>query len=162
VLQKFLYFRYYTIILMSMRKISVNLTDELFNKLNEEAKRLGITFTEVILKALSFYFDANLGKNISSDMDLAVRKLIRDSRNWLDEFDFNKFIQLAKERGLEGSKVWNEETLSIIKPHIEKMTSGWFAPSMDEIIKTFSRELCIDEKKLENFLLPKKGKKKRE
>jgi NRPS condensation-like uncharacterized protein len=144
---------------MGVRKVSLNLPEELFNKLDEEAKRLGITFTDAVINAITLYFNANLGKNISSDMDLAVRKLIRDSRNWLDEFDFNRFIQLAKERGLEGSKVWNEETLSIIKPYIEKMTSGWFAPSMDKIIETLSMELCVDKDKLRKVLLPKKHKK---
>jgi len=144
---------------MGVRKVSLNLPEELFNKLDEEAKRLGITFTDAVINAITLYFNANLGKNISSDMDLAVRKLIRDSRNWLDEFDFNRFIQLAKERGLEGSKVWNEETLSIIKPYIEKMTSGWFAPSMDKIIETLSMELCVDKDRLRKVLLPKKHKK---
>jgi NRPS condensation-like uncharacterized protein len=144
---------------MGVRKVSLNLPEELFNKLDEEAKRLGITFTDAVINAITLYFNANLGKNISSDMDLAVRKLIRDSRNWLDEFDFNRFIQLAKERGLEGSKVWNEETLSILKPYIEKMTSGWFAPSMDKIIETLSMELCVDKDKLRKVLLPKKHKK---
>jgi len=144
---------------MATRKISLNISEELFKKVEEEAKRLDITLTDVIVKALSFYFDASLGKSISSDMDLAVRKLIRDSRNWLDNFDFNRFIQLAKERGLEGSKVWTDETLSIIKPHIEKIASGWFAPSMKQIIETLSLELCIDKKKLENILLGKKHKK---
>ena len=147
------------IICMATRKISLNISEELFKKVEEEAKRLDITLTDVIVKALSFYFDASLGKSISSDMDLAVRKLIRDSRNWLDNFDFNRFIQLAKERGLEGSKVWTDETLSIIKPHIEKIASGWFAPSMKQIIETLSLELCIDKKKLENILLGKKHKK---
>jgi NRPS condensation-like uncharacterized protein len=144
---------------MGVRKVSLNLPEELFNKLDEEAKRLGITFTDAVINAITLYFNANLGKSISSDMDLAVRKLIRDSRNWLDEFDFNRFIQLAKERGLEGSKVWNEETLSIIKPYIEKMTSGWFAPSMDKIIETLSMELCVDKDRLRKVLLPKKHKK---
>jgi predicted HicB family RNase H-like nuclease len=146
-----------------IRKFSLNMDIELYKEVEREAERQGVTMTEIVLKALHKYFHSKtINVEDAEDMELAVRRLVRDSHDWFGDFDFGKFLKLAKERGMEGAKVWSKKMIQIIKPYLEKETEGIFSPSMEDIIDAFSKELCVDVEFLKNILLEKESTKTKE
>lgn len=148
---------------MEKEMISFRVDRDIYEELKKRAKLYGVTISDVAREALDVYFKSKIARSLFKAFDpiLAVRKLFRDSYGFWGEFDFNKFIRLGRERGLEGDKIWTDEAIREAKPHLEKATQGLLGIPMEDIIERFSLELCVDSKRLQRILLPKKPSKSR-
>lgn len=132
--------------------VTIRLSRSMKEALEREAKEENVTMSDIVRTAVKFYFEAKESKQplLSSK----VEKLLYDSTGFFG-FSLDKFVRLAKERGIVGDE-WTDENLRMvledIKDEIGDSDSWWFgAYDKEEIIEAFT-QLGVDRDRVSKML----------